>query len=255
MSLSLYAIDFLSFELMRLLPRFPEYVVKTVATLIPTVGYLDVMRMMYTSKTQAGYNMRIVLIMLTSNGLKLTYYYFDPFSDLIFSQSLSVFITMFILTYLYFHYTPAQQSTKQQNSSRLPIQIFRIASSTSFGAFMTSFLAYTVLTVAVFAVLFLVFGREMTCSTFSLVANLVDSTVSIPLFIKVVVHRIFENVSMVMVVQYFSGDVTKLLFFRLSHTKWPFYVGGFIQLILDLSVVIVFFASTLHHEEKTEDPE
>jgi hypothetical protein len=83
-------------------------------------------------------------------------------------------------------------------------------------------------------------GERPAAEAVGVVANVVESAVSLPMFAKVVVRRDVSAVSVVLILQYIVGDLMKIGIFVLTRSPWSFMLGGFCQLAIDTVLFLTF---------------
>jgi hypothetical protein len=75
------------------------------------------------------------------------------------------------------------------------------------------------------------------------------------MFIKIVIRRDINNVSIVLVLQYLSGDMMKIVLFVLARTPWSFLFGASCQLTLDSILFITYFHLVFRASVDKADPD
>ena len=73
-----------------------------------------------------------------------------------------------------------------------------------------------------------------------ILANLIESTVSIPIFIKLVFNKDITNISILLILQFVIGDFMKLALFILNKAPLSFIGGSLLQMSLDLTLFAFF---------------
>lgn len=236
--------------------------------IMPTIGYLDIIRIMITTRSPAAFNYNTCFILMSAHGLKILYRIFHPYAARIFGQSVSQFSVSFVMAYLKYHYS---QNEKLQNQSsngsssgnfkeekkefpRKSISYyFKMAKTQTFSEFMASFFLYSIIILICFAFGYNFIDKKGTVDTIGVIANLIDSTISIPTFIKIVFHRDIINVSTVLILQFILGDMMKLALFILSKAPGSFVAGACLQLTLD--TILFFNFLQLYFCSRNLDPE
>lgn len=222
---------------------------------MPTIGYLDTVRLMVVNKSPAAFSYNTCFILLSAHGLKLLYRLYHPYAARIFGQSVTQFSVAFLMAYLRYYYARQSGQRKQSNENRrfshsdtiLDVQTeklskfkyyFYMARTKTFSEFMTSFFLYTFIILNIFFISVTFFDETFVVDTLGVIANLIESTVSVPTFIKVVIHKNINSVSTLLILQFILGDIMKMALFILSHTPYSFIAGCCLQLTLD---TILFF--------------
>jgi hypothetical protein len=62
---------------------------------------------MVRSKSAAAYNVNMVIILYAGQSLKILYYVYHPFADVVFGQCVLLLVAAIALTFLRFHYASA----------------------------------------------------------------------------------------------------------------------------------------------------
>ena len=253
MTLALYSIDFISRFILQLIPSFPFIFVKILIMVFPTVGYLDQIRLMIMRKDPNVYTTNAALILISANVIKIVFFFDEPYAIVIFGQCVFLPIVALIHTYLHFKYldikdienkTPIHKNKFLKylnifkNAFNNPKQAMRIYSCITFEQFCTSLFFYFSIFIVLYFILRFTIGIPLTVNIFSVSASLIDSCVSIPAFVLIVIQGNIETTSTVLVMQYLFGDMFKIMLFKASHTPWPFIFGGFVQLTLDSMISI-----------------
>lgn len=239
---------------------------------MPTIGYLDIIRIMVTTRSPAAFNYNTCFILMSAHGLKILYRIYHPYAARIFGQSVTQFSVSFIMAYLKYYYSQHEKlhnpAIDSQSSSELSSTLsedkrenpkinisyyFNMAKTRTFLDFMISFFLYASIILFSFYLGYNFISKNSTVDTIGIIANLIDSTISIPTFIKIVFRREINNVSTVLILQFVLGDMMKLALFILSKTPASFIAGACLQLTLDLILFANFLQ--LYFCNKKKDPE
>jgi hypothetical protein len=78
-----------------------------------------------------------------------------------------------------------------------------------------------------FVVGFSVFGHRAAVGLLGLIASLIETFVSVPLFVEVVIRRDLRDISHILVVQYVGGAFMKLVVFTFVCTPSVFVFSAF----------------------------
>jgi hypothetical protein len=205
------------------------------------------------------------MILCIGQGLKILYRVYHPYAISIFGQCLSLLAAAMIMTVLKFMYSPVPGDSSVIYPILTPVSNPGCCSrhlnpfrATSFFEFMASISVYTIVSYVMFLGTCFVFPQKMVVDVLGLIANLTESFVSLPVFYRVVILHEVYTVSPVLVLQYYSGDLMKLALFWITHSPWPFFVGGFFQLSIDtilfLSYLRLRFCQNRHADEEALVP-
>lgn len=248
MSFALSFIDYLAFLFLKTFPSFPNYIVQGFVMIMPTVGYMDQIRMMCSTKDPTIYSMNSALVLISSSTMKVIFYKDQPFGVTVLGQAIALLIVAYVHTYFHFKYLYEDEKKEEnkllrKNRFRLfnilkksitdPVKACRITSSTNFEQFLTSCFFYTATFLIAYYTSGLFVGLYSAASFCSFVVSLIDSTVSLPTFKLVVIQGNWEKTSIVLMGQYLFGDIFKIVIFEMSHSPWPFVFGGVLQLVID----------------------
>jgi hypothetical protein len=200
---------------------------------------------MVAKRTSEFFNRDTALILFFSNGLRFLYWFYEPWEPYLLGQAVAVFSVQFALATLSFHYDRANNEkigfTVKKYRSRNIRYYFAVRKIKDARDFFTALAGFGLVMLCAFAALVALFGHVRVCTAVIVVANLTDTLVSIPQFIQIVVRRNIEGASVVLVVQFLSGDWMKLGMFWITGTAWPFLFGAIVQICVDSTVAASFF--------------
>ena len=114
-----------------------------------------------------------------------------------------------------------------------PKKAMNIFSALTFLEFFTSVLFYYLIFFIFYIITKIICGVHTAVNISSIIANLIDALVPLPVFSLVVIHSNIESVSIVLIIQYVFGDMFKIFLCYVTHSPWPFIFGSTLQLILD----------------------
>jgi hypothetical protein len=240
-----------------------KYVIRPVIVLLPTVGYVDTMRLMVRSRTSAPYNLNTVLILFTGQGLKALYYIYHRFSNIVFGQCVALLVCATALTVLNFCYDALEMLGKpEQFTPTLRPRFLKwlsIWEARSCWRFTAVMVGYAMAVFTVFRCLYVFLGAVMVVNAVGVIANLIEAMVSLPIFVRVVVQRSCANLSIILIFQYILADVMKIGLFLITRVPRSFIFGASCQLGIDLTTVTTYLRLTLgrsidnaEEEEKSE---
>jgi hypothetical protein len=118
--------------------------------------------------------------------------------------------------------------------------VLNIAKAESFGEYLASLGFYGAVVYLLFMGSLFVFNPKVVVEMVGLIANLIESMVSLPTFYRVVILQEISIVSPVLILQYYSGDLMKVALFVVTRSPWPFFAGAFLQLAIDTSLFITY---------------
>ena len=239
--------------------------------IMPTSGYVDTCRLMIQSQSPGAFSYMTTLILISAHGLKILYFIYHPYALRIFGQSVTQFLIAFVMAFLKYHYSKAYISTEssqiqrrhsttispkkhahQLYQNRLDLSYYLMITSTkSFAEFFLSFLLYATASISLFFIIYYMVNETLAISLVGVVANIIDSTVSIPTFVKIVIRRDINNVSFVLIMQFICGDYMKLALFIFSHTPWSFIAGAVFQATIDTILFFVYLKLSYCPSNKT----
>lgn len=217
-----------------------ENAVKAIVMVFPTVGYVDTIRLMRNSKSSAAYNFNTIQIINIAQGTKVLYYFWKPFSNTIFGQSVSLLVVATILTYLRFKY----ENHPPESRPNYLVRIMNMARNCSFLDYVVSLVVYVSATVIVLSILRSLLGDSIV-EGLGIFSNMVEATTSFPMFIRIVVLHNVKDVSAILVLQYLFGDIFKVGLYWIARAPWSFFLGAFCQMAVDIVTTIVFTKQTV----------
>lgn len=218
---------------------------------MPAIGYVDTNRIMCATKSSAAYNFETVLILLSSQYLKVIYFVYHPYAIRIFGQSISQLLIALSLTFFKHRY----KDPKQVRAMPYWKRILTMDSAKNYREFLVSLGFYYAAAFAVFQLAARVIGRNTAAEATGLIANIIESMVSLPIFADVVIHKVVKNVSFVLILQYLFGDMVKIALFILSKTPWFFVAGGCFQLFVDTILFAVYCRLSFCSKKRVVDEE
>jgi hypothetical protein len=118
--------------------------------------------------------------------------------------------------------------------------LLNIWQSETFIEFSITLVIYSLLVYVTFLVCVALIGEKVSVDATGVIANLIESAVSVPMFIKIVIRGQVDNVSPVLILQFFAGDLLKIGIFVLTKSPWPFLFGGFLQLGIDAVLSLTY---------------
>jgi hypothetical protein len=213
--------------------------------LMPTVGYVDTMRLMIRSGSSAAYNVNTVIILFAGQGLKALYYVHHRFATVVFGQCVALLICATALTTLNFWYDPPEASALvigQFTPDRCPffIRWLSIRRAKSCGRFVFVLAVYALVVLCVFSALCHLVGEAPIVEGIGVIANLIEATVSLPIFVRVVVQRDIADLSVVLIFQYMLADVMKIGLFLITRVPFCFIFGACCQLTVDMVTIVTY---------------
>ena len=223
---------------------FFSYIVDFFIMVIPACGYLDTTRIMIETQSPAAFNPIQCIILISAQGLKIFYRIFHPYAARVFGQSVSQFTVAFLMVYLKYRYSKPQPQSKHEKISTEKMNFpyyFYILRMKSFFEFLISFSLYLSIISVIFYIGYNFIDEKSSIETIGIIANLIETTIVLPLFYKVVIQRDIKNLSKILVIQFASGDIMRLVLFILSNAPISFIAGVCLQITLDL----IMFANYL----------
>ena len=261
MPVFLASAEWMFVEVYRFLLNFMRSIALAAVIMMPTLGYLDQLNKMISAKSSQYFDMDTALILLFTNFLRFIYWVFEPFEIYLLGQAIAVFATQLCLaaTFFYFEYSSHEKvGFGRHHHHRSLKYLFGIRRAGNIYDFAMSLWFYGLVILFAFVFFSLLFGRDLVCTAIIVIANVVDTFVSIPQFIRVVIEKNVESVSSLLVGQYLIGDIMKLLLFLWTRSPWPFVFGAVLQTGVDSIVAISYFVQTHNRgsgggDEKNEE--
>ena len=260
---ALYGLDYLSIWLFSVYPDLPWVMLNGIVIIMPTIGYIDQLKRMIQTKNSSAFSMSTALILLFSNTLRFIYWTFEPFQTYLLGQSIAVFLIQMILALKSFEYGDFPRSFVSpisQTKIRLPSKhelknALKIADSNTPFEFIISCLTYTLIIIAAFAVMALLIGLKASLQIIIFAANIIDTTVSFPLFKRIVFEHNIENLSVVLLGQYLLGDILKIIMFTVGKSGMAFIFGALLQTTIDGTDAIFYAVLSKTNKGKTNEEE
>lgn len=272
MVLPLFPFEIFSQRLIAALPSLPDNLLTFAMMLMPCVGYFDVLRIMIQKQSNAAYNMQVALILLSANAVKITFWFFEPYPLLIFGQSVFLFIIQIILTYLCYRYknSPDDVSNGVHLASYRDIQrpsrhasvsfpsrtyshahifsrslsalnFLKITQAPIFLEFLLCLLTGYIVFLVIFSILWIIIGAQKDINFIGLLGNIIDAFQTFPLFIRIVIQRNANSISIILLLQQVFGDIIKLVIFHLTGSPFVFIIGGLVQFVMDTTNLFFYF--------------
>jgi hypothetical protein len=207
---------------------------------------------MISTQSDEPCNLAMVMIITIAQLMKITYFFFHRYATVIFGQAITILSSAFLLTFLKFKYS------KDSHSARCafpePSHVVHIRLTETFIEHLCVLTIYAGVMFIVFLTGCGIFGKSSAVDTLGLLGNLLDTTVSFPLFLQIVIRRDVNNISSVLVVQYIVGDIMKLFTFMFVATPWVFVFGAYCQCSIDGLTSLTFFHLQRRAKSHTESP-
>lgn len=243
--------------------NFILLIIDLIIMIIPTIGYLDTLRIMIKNKNPDVFPEQIIIILLIAHSMKIMYFIYHHYAIRIFGQSVSQIIVALLLAYTKFYYLninsnkPKRRRSSAHGDKDHPQSFFstycRIPAPKDFFKFLIYILFHIFGIFAVFRLFYHCFSHKFMVNILSYLANFIESGISIPIFVRVVIRKDVNNVSTLLILQYISGDILKLGLFLLNHTPISFIVGSILQLALDVTICIYFVHLRIKLHKKSDD--
>jgi hypothetical protein len=217
--------------------------VSAIIIILPTVGYINTMRLMIRSHTSAPYNLTMVMIIFSGQGLKALYYFYHRFAAVVFGQCIALLICAIALTVLNFRYNLVEvpgyvgQFTP---STRPMLRWLFIGHAKTFTRFTAVLTIYGVIVFAIFWSFCQLAGETPIVEVIGVLANLIEATVSLPIFVRVVVQKQLQDLSIILILQYMFGDIMKIGLFVITEVPFCFIFGAVCQLTVDVTTVVMY---------------
>ncbi|OHT08904.1 hypothetical protein TRFO_22394 [Tritrichomonas foetus] len=246
MCFPLTSIHHLSFLMFELSPKSPYYVLTAVVIFAPTIGYFDQLSKIITLKSSKVFNKQTAAIQMLSNYLRFIYWYFEPYKIYLIGQSIAVFSLQIISSIISLHFL--DKEAENQQSFLLLNENTRHSYFHHFINALNVFNVKTILELIIlllilgsiilliFAFLVFLIGVKSSTTFIILLSNVIDTTTSFPLFIKVVIYHEIEGISSVLMAQFLFGDLMKITMYSIQKLG-PFLFGAILQLIIDSCLI------------------
>jgi hypothetical protein len=234
-------------QIVRVAPHAPYVLAKGAVMAAPTAGDIDTIRLMVRSKSASAYNINTVMILYAGQGLKALYYCCHPLADVVFGQCVLLLVVATALALLRFRYTSIEGGVSLSvppNTFRRPPRLFGVALGMNIfdargcGEFAVVLALYACVVFVILWAACLVIEGKLVVDAMGLIANLIEATVSLPMFYRVVIHQQIENISVILVFQYITADVMKIALFWITGVPCCFIFGASCQSGVDIITVL-----------------
>jgi hypothetical protein len=207
---------------------------------LPASGYVDTLRIMIVNQSDESYNFGMVMIIKIAQLMKILYYFYHQYATVVFGQAITVFSSALLLTFLKFKYSKDRQTERLCTFPGIS-HILNIRNTLTFFEHIIVLTIYLGIIFLLFLTGFAIFGRTPAVDFLGLLGNLLDTTISFPLFVQIVIHRNVNSVSPVLVTQYILGDLMKVVTFLFVATPWVFVFGAYCQCCVDGVMSLTYF--------------
>lgn len=210
----------------------------------PTIGYIDQFKTLIQTKNSRVFNLTSGLILLAANFMRFLYWIYEPFLPYLLGQSVAVFSLQLLMGIWSFNYSQLPKSHTQTRfrpqirGLKSLLDIFNLASGFEF---VSSVIVYGLIITGVYILMCLILTTHKVNSIIIIVSNVVETTVSLPMFILIVFKHDILGISIVLLVQYAFGDLLKIIMFSFSGAGWAFLFGAILQFSIDSTNIIAFF--------------
>jgi hypothetical protein len=99
---------------------------------------------------------------------------------------------------------------------------------------------YALVGFAAFSFLCLIVGERPIVDAIGVIANLIEATVSLPIFIRIVLRQQLTDLSVILIFQDICADVTKMGLFVITKVPFCFIFGASYQLTVDTTTILTY---------------
>jgi hypothetical protein len=230
------------------------FLVTVIVIIFPTVGYVDTIRIMVNSRSNAAYNLKTIMIIMTAQGIKVFYFFFHRYSLTILGQAIALIIVAAVLTYVKFLYADQNEFRRLTphpvflDCSHI-CRLWNVSQASSFSEFLTVLMRYGLVFFVFFLCFCIVIGRSATVECMGLIATLCESATSLPIVFQVVFSHSIRDISPILIFQYICGDLFKVGLIVVTAGPLVFLFGALCQVIADLACMIVFIQLKLAQQD------
>lgn len=234
----------------------------------PTIGHIDIIRLMLKTRNICYYDLHSVLLIIISQGLKLLYYFYHHYAMRIFWQAVGLLVTVNIMTFVKFCFCNREKVSTDKgdsqvyehsrtNSTTIKLCYFNIWRSHSIFQFYICLIFYALIILILCALASHTFGLLIAVETIGLFSNMVEALISFPVFYRIVILSNIFATSPVLIVQYLFADITKLSVYVISKVPFSFYPGAILRLVVDiltnLKFIIIYCNGGKFHLKHTKN--
>lgn len=255
---ALYGFDFISFHLFLYIQNMAAHSMELVLIVFPTIGYIDQFKTLILTKNPKIFNLTSALILLTANFMKFLYWIYEPFLPYLLGQSLAVFVINFVMgiySYKYSESATQHTTTHKRTIIRGYKTLFKVFHLITPYEFIGSMMIYAGIIAAIYYIMCLIFTLTKTNAILIILSNVIETTISLPLFKKVVIDRDIFTTSSVLLVQYVLGDLIKIIMFSFSKAGFAFLLGSYLQFSFDSFNFLVYLILKRCHYKISEEIE
>lgn len=242
--------NFFSNSIVKFISNLPYYALYFLIIFLPTLGYLDSIFRMYENKTYIYCNMYTSFILIISYFLKVVYWFHEHYEFYILLQTMVVFLVQIALLFYYFEYNekciPFRQYMRHfKNNSLYRYHNFLMIKNPLFAkSFLDFIISLTLLCVIILLCILTfsyIFGKKVIFSVTVYFSTIIETTVSLPVFITVCVNGDTNSVSKLLINQYIIGDIARIFMFMMVKTDRVFIFGSILQFSIDLINCVVYY--------------
>ena len=252
-------------------PILPTILLDAMASLGPSIGYLDQLKNMLKEKTSENFKMNSSILLLLANTIRIIYFSQKTFPSYLLVQSIWMVFLNLTLGILYYYYKPTESKEKEFDidvvpstdlesdseatevihtkcKCRIPFHI-RFETSETMCQFFSSY-TFFIFMMFIWTVAFtFLFGRHFAANFNGVLSNTIDCFVQMPPFIIVCFKRKIQYVTPLLVVQWFFAVFFKLTLYIFDPVPWPFILGLAIQAIFTFGVTFSYIQIKLCGED------
>lgn len=247
MNLSLWIFDLLSVEVFHIFSNGHFFIINMISIVLPTLGYIDQLIKMVQNKSSNNFSIGSSIILILSNVLRFIYWSYEPFVLYLLGQSIAIFTIQIVLIVFNFYYKQIERGKTGFGNRPLKIILrkkfiehLKITKYNYLMDFIVSLLLYLVLILIMFKIFCYGFSIEKTNSFIIILANIIDTFVSIPRFNKVVVKKDVKGESIVIMYQCLIADILKLIISFFDGSGLAFTFGALLQTIIDTTISVIY---------------
>eukprot|EP01027_Heterolobosea_sp_BB2_P001968 GEZU01002951.1.p2 GENE.GEZU01002951.1~~GEZU01002951.1.p2 ORF type:complete len:262 (+),score=72.01 GEZU01002951.1:23-787(+) len=197
----------------------------------PVVGYVTQYQEIQRKRSSDGFSPLVSFILITSNCLRLFYWYGARFDTVLLVQSIVLIAAQFIMI---------QICTRYPSPSAIGQSLFEMRSIKNFWNWdnMQSYVMFVLsfnTVVLVISAMFMQFETYVELLGFC--STMIEAALGIPQLVKNHQKRSTDGLSFTLIMTWFVGDLFKTVFFIAKGMPFQFILCGAIQLTVDILIL------------------
>lgn len=223
--------------------------------LCPVIGYITQAHKFKTKGSSKGFSLYVTLLILTSNILRIFFWFGKHFTKVLLYQSLIVILSQIYLIKRYLDYSDNHTTSSSNNNNQKGTEgyqkylspqyyneIIEDISKPSLLWKWNTLSHYILCIIGIFVLCgfeFLIFGIKNNKHTefIGILSASIEVILGVPQIIKNFQIKDVEVISSVMLMTWIYGDCFKTIYYLVGNCPYQFIVCGFVQMIFDMVLI------------------